>query len=174
MGDQKLCIGLFGTCGESRWRESFIAHYETMGIPYFNPQVATGAWHAGLVANENQHFNQDAIILFPVTSETTGQGSLAEIGFSVSSALRHSHDRFFVFMIEDECHDTTSDEQGRKDSVRSRALVKSKLIDFSKNHPNIILTSSFPEMLKISVDLFQWIQQKEKLDSDLSKILNVK
>lgn len=166
------CIGLFGTCGVSRWREPFIQRYDELSIPYFNPQVATGTWHPGLVAEENRHFHQDSLILFPVTAETTGQGSLAEIGFSVANALRQAQDRFFLFLVEEDCHDTSADDTSRADSVRSRALVKSKLLDAAGRYPNILLVDSRSDMLDLSVSLFRWLSQKEVLDSELGRILN--
>ena len=98
-------IGLFGTCGNSTWRNSFIKTYEARDISYFNPQVPEGTWHPGLVDEENAHLLEDPIILFPVTSETTGQGSLAEIGFSILAAIKRSPDRYFIILIDDECTD---------------------------------------------------------------------
>lgn len=165
------CIGLFGTCGESKWRDPFIARYKSLGIPYFNPQVEAGTWRPGMVAEENLHFTKDAIILFPVTAETTGQGSLAEVGFSVAGALRQSANRFFLFMVEDGCNDTQADDAARADSVRSRALVKSKLVDAASKQPNIIITESLSEMLELSTSVFQWLRDKEKLDGELEHIL---
>lgn len=172
ISEQIPCIGLFGTCGVSQWRKPFIQRYQELDIPYFNPQVATGTWHPGLVIEENRHFHQDSLILFPVTAETTGQGSLAEIGFSVANALRHAQDRFFLFLIEESCHDIGADEAARADSVRSRALVKSKLLEAAGMHPNIVLLDSLSDMLEISVSLFHWSNRKVALDSELDRILN--
>ncbi len=72
MDNLKPCVGLFGTCGHSRWRDPFELRFASENIAYFNPQVEAGTWHAGLVDNENRHFVEDDIILFPVTDETTG------------------------------------------------------------------------------------------------------
>ena len=38
-----VTIGLFGTCGGSRWRERFIERYNKECISFFNPQVAEAA-----------------------------------------------------------------------------------------------------------------------------------
>lgn len=30
-----LCVGLFGTCGGSRWRDAFMARYDELDITYY-------------------------------------------------------------------------------------------------------------------------------------------
>lgn len=32
----KLCVGLFGTCGNSQWRVPFMEAFKEAGIEYFN------------------------------------------------------------------------------------------------------------------------------------------
>jgi len=144
-----ITIGLFGTCGSSKWREPFINEYEKNGIDFFNPQVAEGTWSPGMVADENKHLIEDDIILFPVTSETTGQGSLAEIGFSIASALRANKHRYFIFMIDDLCNDPSASVAQIVESNRSRKLVKSKLQEIANNN-NIFLVDDLENMLEIS------------------------
>jgi hypothetical protein len=56
-----LSIGLFGTCDNNRWRDSFMTKYDGLNIPYFNPMVDN--WHPGLVADEAKHLAEDEIIL---------------------------------------------------------------------------------------------------------------
>ena len=80
------CIGLFGTCGNSRWRDAFIEKYKELGIAFFNPQVED--WTPDCAVEEARHLAEDRIILFPVTSETYGIGSIAETGFCVLQAIR--------------------------------------------------------------------------------------
>ncbi len=149
------CIGLFGTCGNSRWRDDFISCYEQRGIRFFNPQVPEGTWHPGLVADENRHFVEDDIILFPVTAETTGQGSLAEIGFSILNALRQNRMRFFIFLIEEGCLAPEATPAEIEGSVRSRQLVKKKLAKEAADHHNIFLVGSLAEMLDLSLRLHE-------------------
>ncbi len=167
------CVGLFGTCGNSRWRDVFIQRYAQEGITYFNPQVEAGTGHAGLVDAENQHFVEDAIILFPVTDETTGQGSLAEIGFSIANALRSNANRFFVFLIEDECHDPNACEKAKADSGRSRRLVKSKLSQDAATLDNIFLVESLDDMLVVSLKLTELLRAKAKIGQDLRESMHV-
>ena len=81
----KKCIGLFGTCGTSTFRKDlFIPKYESIGlkdgVDFFNPQVKN--WSPNCAVLEAQHLAEDSIILFPITHETYGLGSLSEIGFS--------------------------------------------------------------------------------------------
>ncbi len=148
-------IGLFGTCGSSVWRKNFISCYEAKGIAYFNPQVGEGEWHPGMVEEENRHLAEDEIVLFPVTSESTGSGSLAEIGFSIAHALRLNRNRFFVFMIDDACSVEGLDPAVAKENVKTRALTKSKLKDMAKVVPNVFYVESLTQMLDVSLSLVE-------------------
>lgn len=60
-------IGLFGTCGKSKWRDSFVASYTELGINFYNPLVAN--WTPACAVEEAEHLASDEIILFPVTAE---------------------------------------------------------------------------------------------------------
>lgn len=159
MKDDTVTIGLFGTCGSSTWRTDFIKRYEQLGIAFFNPQLPEGTWTPGCVAEENTHLATDAVILFPVTNETTGQGSLAEIGFSINAALLRNADRYFIFYIADDCVDPKASENAIADSVRSRKLVKSKLKEAAKSNDGIFLVDDMESMLFISVELHAHVQK---------------
>lgn len=167
------CVGLFGTCGNSRWRDPFIQRFASQNIAYFNPQVEAGTWHAGLVEAENSHFVEDDIILFPVTDETTGQGSLAEIGFSIANALRCNANRFFVFLIEDECNDPDASDEARAESVRSRRLVKSKLMQIAATLDNVFLVESLGDMMTVSLKLAELLRVKAKIGQDFRESMHV-
>lgn len=159
MINKDITIGLFGTCGKSTWRNEFIIKYEHCNIKYFNPQVPEGTWHPGCVDDENFHLMNDDIILFPVTSETTGQGSLAEIGFSISASLRRNPDRFFIFMIDDACKDPDASPVQIKESYRTRTLVKSKIKLEAKENSGIYLVDTIDDMMYLSVDLYNIMVQ---------------
>ncbi len=156
-------IGLFGTCGASTWRDKFIETYTEQDIKFFNPQLPEGTWHPGCIKEENDHLMQDGIILFPVLAETTGQGSLAEIGFSISASLRRNPDRYFVFLIDDDCTDVKASPDAIADSIRSRKLVKSKLVDVQKKHSGVFMVNTMEEMLTISLELKECINSFSKL-----------
>src|SRR4051812_34994148 len=96
----KLCVGLFGTCGNSNWRDPFIEAFSERGMEFFNPQKDD--WKPEDAEIEAGHLADDAIILFPITGETYGTGSLAETGFSVLQAIRLDDRRDFVIMVEQE------------------------------------------------------------------------
>lgn len=79
------------------------------------------------VQSENKNLKTNEIILFPVTNETTGQGSLAEIGFSVLDTMRNINDRFLIVLIDNDCIDPKATASQIEESKRSRKLVRSKV-----------------------------------------------
>jgi len=171
-----LCIGLFGTCGGSRWRERlFIPRYDELGIEYYNPQVED--WNPSLAELEAEHLAEDAIILFPVTNETYAFGSLAETGFSMLNAMKLDDRREFVLFIAQDIAETnpkgnrlddrlnpdgTKNPNSRaKDSLRARALVKQHLIKMRL--PNVYLVDSLEQMLDVSITLWESVKLRYPL-----------
>lgn len=171
-----LCIGLFGTCGGSQWRERlFIPRYDELGIQYYNPQVED--WDPSLAELEAEHLANDAIILFPVTNETYAFGSLAETGFSVLNAMKLDDRREFVLFIAQDIAETdprgnrlddrlspngTKNLNSRaKDSLRARALVKQHLINLQL--PNVYLVDSLEQMLDVSITLWESVKLRYPL-----------
>lgn len=145
------CIGLFGTCGASRWREPFIRAYRQKGIRYFNPQVEN--WTPECADIEAAHLRRDEIILFPVTDETYGTGSLAETGFSILQAIAANASRWVVVMISPEpCAELMDNETAWKESVRARRLVIAHLA--ANPLPNVIVAPDLPAMLAASLSLY--------------------
>ena len=61
----KNCIGLFGTCGNSTWRNKFMEIYDKKNIIYYNPQVDD--WKPEDAVIEAERLANDQIILFPIT-----------------------------------------------------------------------------------------------------------
>lgn len=166
-----LCIGLFGTCGGSQWRERlFIPRYDKLGIACYNPQVED--WDPSLAEVEAEHLANDAIILFPVTGETYAFGSLAETGFSMLNAISLDDRREFVLYIAQEIDeldpkgnklDDRLNEDGSKnpdskakDSLRTRALVKQHLKKLRL--PNVYLVDTLEEMLEVSLVLWESVK----------------
>lgn len=146
--NKNITIGLFGTCGGSTWRDEFIAKYVELGIDFFNPQVDN--WTPAMADIEAEHLVEDDIILFPVTGETAGMGSLAETGFSMFQAMKTNMNRYFVFMVDAECDPTkVTDATLAKESRRARALVRAHL---RKNpHANVFVCDNLAQMLEVSV-----------------------
>lgn len=146
-------IGLFGTCDNSKWREPFIKEYTARGIAFFNPDAGDN-WHPGMIEDENRNLQEDHIILFPVLAESLGQGSLGEIGFSILNVLRNiqsGNNQFLVVLIEDDCTDQRKTADERKLSIKTRKLVKSKLL--AVDHPNVFVVASLDDMLELSIAL---------------------
>lgn len=155
----ELCVGLFGTCGGSVWREPFMTRYSELGIPFFNPQVDD--WNPAFAEVEAAHLANDAIVLFPITGETYAGGSLAECGFSILQAIRLDDRRDFVIMIERDLDPSLDDEVARRESSRARALVRQHLIKLRL--PNVYLVDDLETMLSISETLFEAAQLRSRL-----------
>lgn len=153
-------VGLFGTCGGSAWRTPFIKLLSQHGVPYFDPQVEN--WTPELADVEAWHLANDRLILFPVTSETYGFGSLAETGFSVQSALALNANRFVLLYIApdvDDVQKAKSPEQADA-SRRARKLALSHLAHVT--NPNVFVASSLEDMLGKVLKLYAAL---ELLDS---------
>lgn len=146
-----LTIGLFGTCGGSAWRNTFIEEYEKRGYSYFNPQVDD--WNESFAEIEANHLANDKVILFPVTGETYGLGSLSEVGFSILNAIKLDDRREFVILIDKDLDPNLNDPAIRKESLRSRALVKAHLKKLRLS--NVYLVDTLDEMLQASLSLYE-------------------
>ncbi|MDD4922624.1 MAG: hypothetical protein PHS30_09145 [Bacteroidales bacterium] len=153
-----ITIGLFGTCGSSKWREPFMKRYDELGISYFNPQK--NDWKAEDAKIEAEHLANDQIILFPVTNETYAFGSLGEVGFSIMQALKLDQNRDIIIMIEPDVYlDVDSmpselratAEAQRKESVRMRALIMAHLKKV--NYQCVWLVKDLDNMLNLSLEL---------------------
>lgn len=153
-------IGLFGTCGGSTWRDPFMERYDQLGIPYFNPQVDD--WKPEDAAIEAEHLATDPIVLFPVTSETYGTGSLAETGFSALNAINLNHQRDFVMMVDPELDEALDDPVARKESLRARALVRAHLGKLSLS--GLYIVDSMDDMLSLSVELHDIAVRRTRAD----------
>ena len=154
-----LYIGLFGTCGKSSWRSRFIERYTQEGIQFFNPQVDD--WKPEDATIEAEHLANDQVVLFPITGETYGTGSLAETGFSVLNAIKLEDRRDFVIMIEQELDDNLEDAVARKESLRARALVKEHLKKLRLS--NLYVVNTLEEMLDVSVTLYRAAEMRAPL-----------
>jgi len=174
------CVGLFGTCGNSKWRDQFMDNFEGSNIDYFNPMVDN--WKPEDAAIEAEHLAADNIILFPITKETYGIGSLSEVGFGVLSAIKLDDRRDFVVMIDQELDASLMPREGwkelelspivkeleealferAKESLRARALVLQHLK--AQNLPNVYLVDNLEDMLKVSVTLYTSNKVKEDIE----------
>lgn len=155
-----LTIGLFGTCGDSTWRNNFIEKYTEIGINYFNPQVED--WKPEFAEIEAEHLANDKIILFPITSETYGMGSLSEVGFSILNAIKLDDRRSFVILIDNTLDEYLDNKDLIKESLRARALVKQHLKKL--NLANIYIVENLDEMLNVSLVLYNSEKAKQSIN----------
>lgn len=159
---KKICIGLFGTCDNVKWRDKFIECYNLYNIDYFNPMVDN--WNIDLIPNEAEHLKEDEIILLPVLKESYGFGSLNEIAFGPLKTFSQNKNRSFVILIEKilskELQD--SDEVKANLSKNSRSLVSGHLKELGLK--NVYLASSLEEMLEISLKLYSIHSQLQELE----------
>jgi hypothetical protein len=102
---------------------------------------------------ENSNLKSNDIVLFPVTNETTGQGSLAEIGFSVCDVMRNINNRVLIVLIDLDCIDDKATESQIEESKRSRKLVRSKVELETKINPNVFLVDNIYDMKTLSLEL---------------------
>jgi len=157
---QKPTIGLFGTCGNTTWRKNFILTYKDKGIEWFNPQKDN--WSSEDAEIEARHLAEDEIILFPVTSETYGLGSLSEVGFSILQAIALDSSRDFIVLIDNFVDDNLKENtELAKESIRGRALVKQHLKKLRLS--NLYLVDTMEEMLNVSLLLYPCAEVKNSL-----------
>ena len=159
-----ITIGMFGTCGGSQWRQPFIKECVKKKIEFFNPQVPD--WKDEYAAIEADHLVSDEIILFPITNETYAEGSLAETGYSIASALRANKERMFILYIDPTVNEqlTVADPERAKASKRARALCLAHLKKIQC--PNVYLVNSMEEMQTVTFKLhtaLQSIQEARQL-----------
>lgn len=170
----KICIGLFGTCGGSTWRQDiFIPAYEERGWrgctsakpwdgeQFFDPQLPGTMWDDILAAGGNpavleaEHLASDAVVCFPVTGETFACGSLAETGYSILNAIKLNDQRDFIVMVDGSVDKSLLEENpvAAKESNRSRALVREHLK--RQMLSNLYYVDTLQQMLDVSIQLLE-------------------
>ena len=164
-----MTIGLFGTCGNSQWRDKFITKYEKMGIDYFNP--VKDDWQPEDAQIEAEHLANDEIILFPVTDESLGLGSLGEVGFSILQAIKLDSERSVIVMIDrfinDDAKQFIDDDKIVNESIKMRALIKAHLNKL--NYPNVYMVDTLDDMLSITLHLKEMNDIRKKISVFTSK-----
>lgn len=112
-------VGLFGTCGDSKWRDAPIEKLRKASIESFNPVVPN--WTPECAEIEAKNLKLDKALLFVVTGETESYGSLAEIGWAELSTRESGRKAFFV--IED-FKEVDGSVNPKHAANRTRKLVK--------------------------------------------------
>ena len=131
--------------------DGLLLRFDTYGSDHVNSAKVWYNWRpAPLCREQAQHLATDDIILFPVTGDTAGIGSLAEIGFALCQAMASS--RYFVFLCEPGVdHDLVADPVLTKESLRARALVRAHLGQIQL--PNVFVCETRQQMLAVSLAL---------------------
>lgn len=138
-------VGLFGTCGSSKWRAPIMTQLDLVGIKYFNPVVED--WTPECRANEVHHASTDKVIVTVITGETEGVGSLAELGWMALGAKERG--QYLVIFIED---------HPDKSNNKVRDLVRKYIIDAEESMPQLYLVNSVEEIVPTVIDI---LKQKE-------------
>ncbi len=146
-------VGLFGTCGGSKWRDPFMDMFTELGIPFYNPQVAN--WTPDCAPTEAWHLANDTMILFPVTAETYGFGSLGETGFSILSTLRTNKHRMVIMFIAPQVSAAlqAADSERALESMRARKLIIAHLQE--QQMSNVFIAHSMQDMLHKAAKLYK-------------------
>ncbi len=146
---KNITVGLFGTCGDSTWRNAYITRFKSVGVPYFNPQFFNREYTKEDAQNEAEHLAFDRVILFPVLAITDGIVSLAEIG-QAEAEIMHSWNRHLIIYIEPKVNDSFFDIKPElaKKSNQMRMLIREHLSHLK--HPRIHVVESEEEMWEVT------------------------
>lgn len=110
-------VGLFGTCGDSKWRDAVIKALRAAGIDSFNPVVPN--WTPECAAVEAEHLATDKVIMMVITGETEAVASLAETGWAAVAAKNNGQG--FILVVEDFPGDPKSPTNRARKLVRAHA-----------------------------------------------------
>jgi hypothetical protein len=114
-------VGLFGTAGTSTWRTEFKKLYGASDDTFFNPQKGLGEWKPEDAKVEAENLARDRVLVFAITKDTEGYGSLAEVGFAMLGALLRGQ-KVGIYIEESDTFNA--------DAQRARNLLSSILSRF--------------------------------------------
>jgi hypothetical protein len=136
--------------------------YEKLGIPFYNPQVDN--WTPDLAGIEAEHLAHDPVILFPVTDETYGMGSLAESGFSILQALKLDSNRYVVIYIAADVNAAMKEANPTlaKESFRARKLTLAHLEKLKGANSKLFIVDTLDKMLALSLPLWEAVQRVQE------------
>lgn len=96
------CVGLFGSCAGSMWREPYKASLQVSGIDFFDPQVMPAThgreWCEADIENEVRHLAQDPILMFKINGLSASLLSFCEVITAINRG-----NQFVICIIEDLC-----------------------------------------------------------------------
>lgn len=157
-------VGLFGTCGSSKWREPFIKRLDELGVSWYNP--CREDWDA---EEDSFQLKNDRIILMPVTDETYGTGTLSESAFGVVTTLASVYQKSAKLVIYiapevkyDEENPNLSNSVAVKESNRARKIVAEHIKVFD-NLPNVYFVDSLEKMLDVTEKLVELVNLEDSI-----------
>ena len=158
-----LCIGLFGSCGTSKWRDKFIKKFTANNIKFFNPLKED--WKPEDAKIEAEHLASDEIILIAITGETFSSASLAETGYAILNTINSQERRSVVIFIDQKLNPLLEIENptAAKESKNARKIILSHLEHVQNKVPNVKVVNSLDEMLTFSVNLYKLHEQSHKV-----------
>ena len=147
-----LCIGLFGTCGGSNWRDAYLLWSKFVGVDIFDPQNLPSLPPsrqdrcAAVIENEIQHLNSDPILMFKITGKPTSLINLQEILVKIQNPTQ-----FVVILIENLLGVTYKDYQGDQNDNLSEDAVRfwAHEILSDINSPMVTLVESDEEAQRV-------------------------
>ncbi len=153
----KSTIGLFGTCGASTWRQSFVEYCKNNDISFYNPQLGEGEWNPDFandyVRAEHFHLANDDIVVFAITNETIASVSLSEFAFSIMDAARSSLNRHVVMFIAEDCIDPKASQDAITASIKARKTVIPKMVKAAKESDFIHLCTDMEKLFSLTFEI---------------------
>lgn len=146
---QNVVVGLFGTCGNSTWRKDVIKILDENEVYYFNPQKDD--WKDEYAKIEAEHLANDEVILLPITKDTYGSASLAEVGLSIKEISDSG--RKVVLYIEPDLLENLNDDKARSESLVARTMLITRLPEIAKNMPNVHIVGNLDELSQKAIEL---------------------
>ncbi len=157
-------VGLFGTCGNSKWRDPFMKRLDELGVTWYNPCKEN--WDP---EEDSYHLKNDDIILMPVTDETYGTGTLSESAFGIVSTLASIYQKSTKLVIYiapeikyDENDAARNNLVAVKESNRARKIVNEHVKVFS-NLPNVYFVESLDKMLEVTELLVKQVNLEKEI-----------
>lgn len=157
-------VGLFGTCGNSKWRDPFIKKLNQLGVTYYNP--CRDDWDP---EEDSWQLKNDRIILMPVTDETYGTGTLSESAFGIVTTLASIYQKTTKLVIYvapiveyDPDDENLNNSVAIKESNRARRIVTEHIKIFG-NLPNVYFVKNMEDMLTVTEMLIELCATEDKI-----------
>ena len=160
-----LKIGLFGTCGKSKWRYPFIVKYTNLNIPYFNPQSLPSIPERSKI--EAQQLNENDIIIIAITNEEYSIASLSEVGIALNKTVQNNEKNRILVYIDSEIMPELNNKEMKSASLRARKILAQHL---RFTPVNVIVVDNLDELLRNSIFIYRTELIMRSLDEMLESM----